>query len=146
MTLFVGTGSVVLYYRSVSGACTAEAMVLDRNMHVTRATAHYDRLYRLARRLTASQDDALDLVQETFVRAARFSDKVPGTEPDAEAWLVRVLVNVRRDQWRRRAVRERYDVSAVTPAPVGAAESRAVAHLTVWNALTTAVLYTMSSQ
>jgi DNA-directed RNA polymerase specialized sigma24 family protein len=25
---------------------------------------HYDRLFRLARRLTASKDDALDLVQE----------------------------------------------------------------------------------
>ena len=33
--------------------------------------AHHDRLYRLARRLAPTADDALDLVQEAFLKAAR---------------------------------------------------------------------------
>src|SRR5713226_3263903 len=33
--------------------------------------AHHGRLYRLARRLSPTVDDAKDLVQETFLRAAR---------------------------------------------------------------------------
>lgn len=70
--------------------------------------SHYDRLYRLARRLSNSPDDALDLVQETFLRAARSVGAVPfGAKPE-EAWLVRVLVNVRRDDWRKAAVRDRH--------------------------------------
>ena len=60
--------------------------------------AHHERLYRLARRLTPSVDDALDLVQETFLRAARSPRAVPfGSSPE-EAWLVRVLINICRDQ------------------------------------------------
>jgi DNA-directed RNA polymerase specialized sigma24 family protein len=60
---------------------------------------HHARLYRLARRLAPSTDDALDLVQETFLRAAQFPKSVPVGATDEEAWLVRVLVNIRRDQW-----------------------------------------------
>jgi DNA-directed RNA polymerase specialized sigma24 family protein len=40
--------------------------------------AHYERLYRLARRLAGSRDDALDLVQETYLRAAAVGDAVQG--------------------------------------------------------------------
>lgn len=69
---------------------------------------HYDRLYRLARRLATNADDALDLVQETFLRAARNPKSVPRGAADEEAWLVRVLVNIRRDQWRRVSVRTRH--------------------------------------
>src|SRR5207247_8051193 len=66
--------------------------------------AHEDRLYRLARRLAASADDAGDLVQDTFLRAAQSLRSVPIGLAKEEAWLVRVLVNIRRDQWRNTAV------------------------------------------
>jgi RNA polymerase sigma-70 factor (ECF subfamily) len=79
--------------------------------------AHADRLYRLARRLVPSADDAWDLVQETFLRAARSPGSIPHGLKDQEAWLVRVLVNVRRDQWRKEAVRKRH-ASELSPAPV----------------------------
>jgi RNA polymerase sigma-70 factor (ECF subfamily) len=69
--------------------------------------AHSDRLYRLARRLAPNADDALDLVQEAFLKAARAS-RVPSGRSDEEAWLVRILVNVRRDQWRREGRRKDY--------------------------------------
>lgn len=73
--------------------------------------AHYGRLYRLARRLTPSADDALDLVQDTFLKAARHSEKVPIGHTNEEAWLVRVLINIRRDQWRKASVRKRHNPS-----------------------------------
>ena len=69
---------------------------------------HYERLYRLARRLTPSADDALDLVQETFLKAARFPKSIPVGATNEEAWLVRVLINIRRDQWRKTSVRDRH--------------------------------------
>ncbi len=69
--------------------------------------AHEQRLYTLARRLTANPDEARDLVQDTFLRAAQSLASVPADELKARAWLIRVLVNIRRDHWRKRAVRQR---------------------------------------
>src|SRR5215510_13854425 len=71
--------------------------------------AHHERLYRLARRLVPTADDALDLVQEAFLRAARAPNSIPSGFADEEAWLVRVLVNIQRDRWRKAAVRRRHD-------------------------------------
>ena len=70
---------------------------------------HYDRLYRLARRLTPSVDDALDLVQETFLKAAGRPSSIPVGFANEEAWLVRVLINIRRDQWRKNLTRSRFE-------------------------------------
>jgi RNA polymerase sigma-70 factor (ECF subfamily) len=69
--------------------------------------AHYRRLFRLARRLCAGAEDARDVVQETFLRAARSPGSIPAGAPNEEAWLVRVLINICRDRWRQSAVRTR---------------------------------------
>src|SRR5579862_6296590 len=74
--------------------------------------AHHDRLYRLARRMTPSSDDALDLVQETFLKAARSSASIPVGATNEEAWFVRVLINIRRDQWRKASVRNHHERSS----------------------------------
>jgi RNA polymerase sigma factor (sigma-70 family) len=70
--------------------------------------AHQARLYQLARRLTGSPEEARDLVQDTFLKVVRTPGLVPAGAPSEEAWLVRVLVNACRDEWRRSATRRRY--------------------------------------
>jgi RNA polymerase sigma factor (sigma-70 family) len=100
---------------------------------------HYDRLYRMARRLTGSADDASDLVQETFLRAARSPKSIPADHANEEAWLVRVLINLRRDQWRKEAIRKRHDrayqLNSLEPTRGQNPENRAIAKATVWRAL-----------
>lgn len=99
---------------------------------------HYERLYCLARRLVSSGDDARDLVQETFLRAARSLASVPkGGPAEEEAWLVRVLVNVRRDEWRRAAVRRRHEEASGSSTIGQGDEAAFVARATVWRALDT---------
>ena len=68
---------------------------------------HHQRLFKLARRLSRCTEDARDLVQETFLRAARSPRSIPAGAPNEEAWLVRVLINICRDRWRQAAVRTR---------------------------------------
>ena len=51
-----------------------------------------DPLYNFAYRLTLDEDDANDLVQETYLKAYRFFEYFePGT--NAKAWLFRILKN-----------------------------------------------------
>ena len=67
---------------------------------------HHARLYRFALRLTRCDDEAMDLVQDAFVRAARDASRVPAGDDAAMSWLVRVVVNLARDRYRRAMVRE----------------------------------------
>ena len=95
--------------------------------------AHHRRLYSLACRMCRTPEDARDSVQETFLRAARRPDAVPSGASHEEAWLVRVLVNICRDGWRRQAVRDR---TPLEPPPESADhESAAIARSLVRMAL-----------
>jgi RNA polymerase sigma-70 factor (ECF subfamily) len=96
------------------------------------------RLYALARRMGHGQEESRDLVQETFLRAARRRSAVPGPEGQAEAWLVRVLVNLCRDVARRRRVRRRWANEVASPGvSLESPEDRSVARATVKAALGT---------
>ena len=101
--------------------------------------AHYDRLYRLARRIAPNADDARDLVQETFLRAARRPKSIPQGASNEEAWLVRVLINLRRDQWRRASVRVRHQETALQDGRYEgirrSPEAGLIARTAVWQAL-----------
>ncbi|MEX0868507.1 MAG: sigma-70 family RNA polymerase sigma factor [Nitriliruptoraceae bacterium] len=59
-----------------------------------------DVLYRVARRLTHTSQDAEDLVQDTLVRAYRSFDRFDGRYP--RAWLLTILRNTRINQVRKR--------------------------------------------
>ena len=66
------------------------------------ALRHLDALYRTALRMTRSEADAEDLVQETYIRAFRFRDQFTlGT--NMKAWLFRILTNTFINTYRRRA-------------------------------------------
>jgi RNA polymerase sigma-70 factor (ECF subfamily) len=68
--------------------------------------SHHGRLYALAVRMAVAGDEATDLVQETFLRAAGANSTIPAGDA-GERWLVRILVNLCRDRYRRRAYRGR---------------------------------------
>jgi RNA polymerase sigma-70 factor, ECF subfamily len=59
-----------------------------------------DQVYRVARRLVSSREEAEDLVQETYARAFRsWRSYTPGT--NLRAWLFRILTNLNIDRGRR---------------------------------------------
>ncbi|HEY8759194.1 MAG TPA: sigma-70 family RNA polymerase sigma factor [Candidatus Limnocylindria bacterium] len=70
----------------------------------TEALAFLDALYRTALRMTRSEAEAEDLVQETYIRAFRFRHQFTlGT--NLKAWLFRILTNTFINQYRRKAAR-----------------------------------------
>ena len=68
------------------------------------ALSFLDALYRTALRMTRSEAEAEDLVQETYIRAFRFRAQfAPGT--NLKAWLFRILTNTFINEYRRKAAR-----------------------------------------
>src|SRR6195256_6214793 len=59
-----------------------------------------DQVYRVARRLVGSREEAEDLMQDTYARAFRsWKQFTPGT--NLRAWLLRILTNLNIDRGRR---------------------------------------------
>src|SRR5438105_8223717 len=72
----------------------------DRVRFEEEALALADQVYRVARHLAPSREEAEDLVQDTYARAFRsWRSYQPGT--NLRAWLLRILTNLNIDRGRR---------------------------------------------
>lgn len=91
-----GPGDRELMARLADGDRDALAPLMER---------HYRRLYRIALGYLRQPDDALDVVQEAFVRAFQGASRWDGSA-EAGPWLARIAVNLAIDRWRRN--RRRY--------------------------------------
>ena len=72
----------------------------DRDALTPLVERHYRRLYRIALGYLRQRDDALDVVQEAFVKAFQAAARWDGSA-DAGPWLSRITVNLAIDRWRR---------------------------------------------
>ena len=72
----------------------------DRIRFEEEALGLSDQVYRVARHLAGSREEADDLIQETYTRAFRsWRSYQPGT--NLRAWLLRILTNLNIDRGRR---------------------------------------------
>jgi RNA polymerase sigma-70 factor (ECF subfamily) len=86
-----GAGDRELMARLAAGDRDALAPLMGR---------HYRRLYRIALSYLRQPDDALDVVQEAFVKAFQSASRWDGSA-EAGPWLARITVNLSIDRWRR---------------------------------------------
>ena len=85
---------------SATEARRIAAEARDRARFEDEALALADQVYRVARRLVGSREEAEDLVQEAYARAFRsWRSFTPGT--NMRAWLLRILTNLNVDRGRR---------------------------------------------
>ena len=67
---------------------------MDRQQFEELALQHLDAIFRMAMQLTRHPDEASDLVQETFLKALRFSDRFEEQGGGIRPWLFKILHNV----------------------------------------------------
>ncbi len=84
-----------------NNATRLAAEARDRVRFEEDALALADQVYRVARHLAGSREEAEDLVQDTYARAFRsWRSFTPGT--NLRAWLLRILTNLNIDRGRRK--------------------------------------------
>ena len=84
-----------------TGARRAATEARNRVRFEEEALQLSDQVYRVARRLVSTREEAEDLVQETYARAFRsWRSFTPGT--NLRAWLLRILTNLNIDRGRRK--------------------------------------------
>jgi RNA polymerase sigma-70 factor (ECF subfamily) len=86
----------------------------DREALAPLMERHYRRIYRIALSYLRQRDDALDVVQECFVKAFQKASHWDGSA-EAAPWLARIAVNLSIDHWRRSKRRQQ----TFSPLPEG---------------------------
>jgi RNA polymerase sigma-70 factor (ECF subfamily) len=96
----MSSANVAVMAETTPDATRLAAEARDRVRFEEEALALADQVYRVARHLAPSKDEAEDLVQETYARAFRsWKSYTPGT--NLRAWLLRILTNLNIDRGRR---------------------------------------------
>jgi RNA polymerase sigma-70 factor (ECF subfamily) len=102
----------------------------DRDALEPLMSRHHKRVYRIALGYLRSPEDALDVVQETFVRAFTHANRWDGRS-EVAPWLCRIAVNQSIDRYRRNKRRrasfsslEEGDHQDILEAPVASPERR----------------------
>ena len=67
---------------------------MERAEFESKSLEHMEALYRMAMQLTRHPDSASDLVQETYLRALRFSERYEEQGGGIRPWLFKILHNV----------------------------------------------------
>jgi RNA polymerase sigma-70 factor (ECF subfamily) len=89
---------------------------------------HSDLIFRLALRTVGDREAALDIVQETYVKASRALDGYRG-EASFRSWLASIALNEARTWLRRKARRREVPIESVAePAERGIGADVAVSH------------------
>ncbi|MBV9082827.1 MAG: sigma-70 family RNA polymerase sigma factor, partial [Acidobacteriaceae bacterium] len=89
---------------------------------------HYDRrIFRIAKQITQNDDDAEDVLQETFLKAYSHLDEFQGNSK-FYTWLVRIAVNEALMRLRKR----RSDKAVPLDEPVDTGEDEVVREIAVW--------------
>jgi RNA polymerase sigma-70 factor, ECF subfamily len=92
-------GTVAAMAEAPSDATRLAAEARNRVRFEEEALGLSDQVYRVARHLASSREEADDLVQETYARAFRsWRSYTPGT--NLRAWLLRILTNLNIDRGR----------------------------------------------
>ncbi|UZK70330.1 RNA polymerase sigma factor [Sphingomonas sp. S1-29] len=113
----------------------AAARAGDQRAFAAIVTRHKGALHRLVARIIGDREQALDVVQESFVSAFGALGRYDPARP-MDAWLSRIAINKARDWQRRQAVRrfvgavlpfaaDRAEVATDQPGPDRIAEGRA---------------------
>lgn len=119
---------------------TSTAPVFDEAALVARAKAgdaeafselvqHYDRrVFRMAKQITQNDDDAADVLQESFLKAYTHLDEFQGNSK-FYTWLVRIAVNEALMKLRKR----RSDRTTPLDEPIDTGEDEVVREIAVWD-------------
>jgi len=86
-------------------AAVARARAGDREAFQALVEKHSRNVFRLAFRMTGSEEDAEDVVQETFLKAYRSLQRFAG-QAEFSTWIHRIAANCAVDLLRRRVPRQ----------------------------------------
>src|SRR6201996_3564496 len=90
--------------------------------------SHYDRrVFRMAKQITQNDDDADDVLQETFLKAYTHLDNFQGNSK-FYTWLVRIAVNEALMKLRKR----RSDRTVPLDEPIDTGEDEVIREVAVW--------------